>query len=461
MRCVEPESCDLARPIMAGVAPVLVVAAVVLGTVGIGAASMAMPVAVAVAAGGVVVVMVLWRRPRVALVVWLLSVAMLPVWIGVSWSAYIPIQSVIAIAAIIANIGNGEFRINKFDLYFGTFMVIALAAVMLAGSNQGIWTEFVVLWGLSYLVARVLISSTAIPFAINTVAIIFAVVGGLALIELLLTWHPYVEWNVASLEYEAWGEIQTRAGLDRSEWAFGHSIALGGSVALSIPFILGSSFGRSLKVLMLALAFAGIIASASRAALIAGVFTLLLCSLAYFAMRSARVTIFVIATGAAIFVPDYLNKFALGVTDEEQHSANYRGQLYQTLIGELPSFGKSDIVTFTSSGVRIARLESVDSSFLYVGLNFGWVIVAMLLIPLALSAIRLMVGTASMAEVAVLGQIPLLATVALITQYQSFLFFVAGFAVQLAFAAKTAGVVRLAPAATTRERHPSERTAVS
>jgi hypothetical protein len=220
--------------------------------------------------------------------------------------------------------------------------------------------------------------------------------------------------------------------MDRSEWAFGHSLALGGSLALAIPFILGSTFGRSTKAVMLALTLAGIVATLSRASLIASIVTLLLCSIAYFAKPTVRITMAVITCAAVALIPERLNTFALGVTSEEQQSTAYRSYLYQTVPSELPRFGKSDLLTFTSSGVQFGRFPSIDSAFLWIAVNFGWIILAILLIPLAFMAVRLIAGTASIAEVALLGQLPMLATTALITQWQGFLFFVAGFAVQMA-----------------------------
>jgi hypothetical protein len=404
--------------------------------------------------------MVMWRRPRVALVAWLLSLTMLPSWLGVDIFADVPIQSLIAIAAIIAIVGSMGFKPNKFDFYFCTFLVISLAAVLLAGSSQAIWGQFALQWAPSYLVARVVISATGIRFAVRAVAVVFALVGGLALIELLFTWHPYAAFMADAPQHQKFnesfqkfdesfgmqrgaGDIQTRAGVDRSEWAFGHSLALGGALALAVPFILGSTFGRLLKALMLALALAGIVATASRAALIAAVVTLILYNLAYFAKPGVRVTMAVITCAGVALIPDQLNSFALGVTSEEQESAAYRSYLYQTLPSELPAVGKADFVTFTSSGVQIGRFPSIDGAFLWIGVSFGWVIVALLLIPFAVMAVRLIAAKASIAEVALLGQLPMLATVALITQWQGFLFFVAGFAVQMAVTTTTRPGVRI------------------
>ncbi|GCE36404.1 hypothetical protein Rhow_001770 [Rhodococcus wratislaviensis] len=402
----------------------------------IGVACMFTPLLAISAAGFVAVLSILWGRPRLALVAWLLSVAMIPCWIGLSMFAYVPIQSLVAMMAIAAMTGKGYFERTGFDVYVVLFLVLSLVAVVLAGSNQGIWMEFALQWALSYFVARWLISATGIPFAVNATAIIFSVVGGLAVLELLLLWHPYQGWNMNNLEFATWGEIQQRGGRDRSEWAFGHSIALGGSLALALPFIFKTSYGCIWKTAMLLLMFSGILVSASRSALIAGIFALSLCAIFYVKNVYGRFTLLAMFSGILILTLSVFQEFTRGDTTEEHDSAFYRNEIYQTLPDDFSLFGKSSIVTFSSAGVRVGQFESIDSSFLYIGVNFGWLIVMMLTVPLVLCGYRLIAGRSSIAEVSLLGQIPLLATVALITQYQSLLFFVVGFAVQIAIASK-------------------------
>ena len=383
--------------------------------------------AVAAAAAGLLVA-ALWRRPRLALVTWLVSVAMVPHWIGFSAIFFVPVQSAIALLAIVAIGGSMGFKLSAFDVYFAAIIGIAVVVVLLGGGSQQFSVDLILQWVLPYVMARVVVPATGVHFALNAVAIIFAIVGGLAVIEFLLSWHPYVGWTTNSLLYKNWGSIQIRGGLDRSEWAFGHSIALGGSLALAIPFVVTSTFGRSWKVLMLIVIFAGTVSTLSRGAIIAALFTLLLCSLIY--GRHSLRAVLVITTCVALAVfPDRLREFAYGGTSETQLSAGHRGDLYSTLLPILSPFGRSDDLALT-------RYLSVDSAFLYIGIYFGWVMAVMLLIPLAVVAIRLISGKASGLEAGLLGHLPLLLTVALITQYQSFLFFVAGFAALLATTGK-------------------------
>jgi len=381
------------------------------------------------AAAAALLVAALWRRPRLALVTWLLSVAMVPHWIGVTAIFFVPVQSAIALLAIIAIGGSMGFKFSAFDVYFATIIAIAVVVVLLGGGSQQFWVDLILQWVFPYVMARVVVPAAGVHFAMNAVAIIFAIVGGLAIIEFLLSWHPYVGWTANSQQYRNWGSIQIRGGLDRSEWAFGHSIALGGSLALAIPFVLASTFGRFLKVLMLIAIFAGTALTLSRGAMIAALFTLLLCSLIY-SRHSLRAALVVTTCVALTAFPDQLRGFAYGGTSETQLSAGHRGSLYSTLLPILSPFGRSDDLALT-------RYISVDSAFLYIGIYFGWVMAIMLIIPLAVVAIRLISGKATGVEAGLLGHLPLLLTVALITQYQSFLFFVAGCAVQLATTGNT------------------------
>ena len=425
--------------------------------IAIGVGSVAAPLFVSVAAGGCVLVAVLWGRPRVALTAWILSIAMLPCWIGVSLAVYVvPIHSFIAFIAIIVTIGKWWYKPTKWDVYFGMFLLISLVAVVFGGSSRGLWAALVFECGLSFLVARVLISGAGTAFAINTVAVIFSLVGGFALLELLLAWHPFVGWpKMNNLQYLIWANfIQTREGSDRSAWAFGHPIALGGALALSIPFVLRSTYARTVKAVMLVFVFSGILASASRAALTTALFTLALCGISAVRTSAARAATFVLASSVAVFVLPYLRIFAAGETTEERVSANYRSHIYAMYLHEIPLFGKSAMVLAPGviSGAAEPeaghpRRSSIDSTLLGLGLNFGWIVVAMLIIPLTLSVLRIITGRASIAEISVVGQVPLLAFAPLVTQWESFFFFVFGFALQMAIEAKARDPAQVSSAA--------------
>jgi len=112
-------------------------------------------------------------------------------------------------------------------------------------------------------------------------------------------------------------------------------------LAFAIPFVLASTFGRFLKVLMLIAIFAGTALTLSRGAIIAALFTLLLCSLIY-GRHSLRAAAVITTCVALTAFPDQLRGFAYGGTSETQLSAGHRGRLYSTLLPILSPFGRSD-----------------------------------------------------------------------------------------------------------------------
>jgi hypothetical protein len=370
-----------------------------------------------------------WGRPRVALTLWLLSLTMVPIWISVHFLANVPFHCVVAVVAAAATVNRTRITVTVFEAYLGLFFAVSFLAVLFGDASDALWAQMLVRWGIPFLAARILVSATGIRFATDLVAFIFALVGLLAVAELIFVWHPFVEWNFPTPEFATWHVIQARGGSDRSEWAFGHSIALGASLALSIPFIMMSSHRRSIKTIFLLLVFAGIVATASRASLLAAVLTVAIC-LSYFGReRSVRTMVLAYTLAAAVIVVPYiapvLQAYAVGNSGEEQVSAGYRDSLYSTYLTEIEWFGRSPAY-YTVGGTG----PSIDSAVLRIGLAFGWVVLILVLIPVVLSTCRVIAGRASTGEMAIVGQIPLFATVALITQYESMVFIVAGIAAQ-------------------------------
>ncbi|MDX1888202.1 O-antigen ligase family protein [Mycolicibacterium sp. 050158] len=395
---------------------------------------------------GGAVMLVCWGRPRLAFCVWLTSVTMVPIWISVHVLANVPIHCVVAVMAVAATIGRSNVKFSVFDAYFIAFLTVAMLAVYLDNSNAALWAQMVVRWAIPFLAIRVLVSCTGMKFAVDAVAVAFALVGAFAVVEFVMAWHPFVNWNYYTPEFAAWHPIQTRGGLDRSEWAFGHSIALGGSLALSIPFILRSSFSRAWRALFLVFVVAGIVTTASRGSLIAAGLTGAICLIYASKQPAVRSTMVVLVLVSAMIVgpliAPILQTWALGSSNEEQGSANYRNDLYSTYLPAIQWFGRSP--SYHTDG---SEAQSIDSAILRIGLEFGWLVLALALAPLVVVLVRVVLGRASTAEIGLLGQVPLFATVALITQYESIVFMVAGLAVQSAVVQRNKHVPAAAPMA--------------
>ncbi|MUL76169.1 hypothetical protein [Mycolicibacterium sp. CBMA 226] len=335
-------------------------------------------------------------------------------------------------------IGGHRIEFKIFDGYL--ILIMSVAALAVDSVNQGMLAEMVVRWLIPYFAIRILAPAAGIRFTIDAISIILAIVGGLAVIEFFFSWHPFVNWSVGwnakSIEFQTWHQIQTRAGSDRSTWAFGHAIALGGSLSLSIPLIARATFRNAWKVTMFVAVGAGIITSGSRSALLAAALTGGL-TIAYTARELAnRILAMLIAAATALLIgPQVLPVFqewAAGASTEEQGSAYFRSYLYELYLPKIQWFGRSpDFFNGT------ALTDSIDSALLYIGVNWGWIITGIIVFPLLVVVMRVAAGRASAPEIALAGQIPLFLTVALLTQYESLIFIFAGLAVQFTKTTKT------------------------
>lgn len=378
--------------------------------------------------------------PRSALIIWLLSITMVPIWISVHVLATVPIYCMVAVIIVVfaVTFGSHHIEFSAFDAYL--IAILGVASLAMDDVNRGVLAEMAVRWVLPYFVIRILAAAAGLQFTVDALSVLLAVVGGLAVIELFFAWHPFVnwsvDWNAKSPEFETWHLIQSRGGTDRSTWAFGHSIALGGSLVLAIPFIAHASFRIPWKVLMFIAVGCGIITTGSRGAMLAAALTGCL-TMAYLAREQASRTVAVLVAAAATFlvgphVMPIIEEWAAGSSTEEQVSATYRSYLYETYLPIIKWFGRCpDFFPGNTS------LDSVDSAVLYLGVTWGWIITAMIVLPLFVVVARVVAGRGSVPEIALVGQIPLFLTVGLITQYQSMIFIVVGLAVQFIKAEKT------------------------
>lgn len=364
----------------------------------------------------------------------------MPIWIGVDFVATVPVQCLVAVFAVLAAVVSGApVRITKFDAYFLAFLAVALAAMLLRDSIWAEWAKFVIRWGIPLLAARVLVPAAGVRFVTNAIAMVFGLVGGLALLELLLVWHPFTAWPGTTVEYGLWNQIQAREGRDRSEWAFGHSIALGASLALSIPFILTSSYKTLLKLVFLIFVAGGILATASRGAVLAAGLTGALFVLQLMKSYAARILAIALTSLFALTSVSAASALFEGwalSSAELQSSLDYRFATYLAYWREVQWFGPSPM---------IGQPGSTDSAVLTIGLNFGWIVVLIILLPILISATRIVVGSASAAEIAIVGQLPLLVSVAFITQYELIFFFIAGIAAQSVIADRQKRINRSSP----------------
>lgn len=392
-------------------------------------------------AGGSLLFLAMWGQPRRAFVIWLLSMTMIPPWVSLHILVAVPFHCLIAVVAVGATIFHVSVTISKLDLYFGLFISICFGVLASNGVDAHSLVLIAVNWVIPYLAARVLVAGTGTRFAVNAVAITFSLVGALAIVERALDWHPFVGWDFGSATaFQLWQGIQLRSGAPRSEWAFGHSIALGGSLALAIPFVARSSHSARVKTLMFILIGGGVFAAASRGATVAAILTAAICIVNAKKLSDARALSFVLSgVGLVValnFLLPALETLLIGTDYGDRSSALYRNEIYSTFLPRIEFFAPYDAY---APGENVE--SSIDSAVLDIGLRFGWLVLFLAAFPLLVAAIRVLAGSATLGEIALVGQLPVFATAAFITQYQNWIFIVAGIsATMLATAARTAKV---------------------
>ncbi|MFE4950625.1 hypothetical protein ACFQ9V_11030 [Leifsonia sp. NPDC056665] len=405
-------------------------------------------VGVAVAVLGFVV---LRRYPKLAVVAWILSICFVPIWlgfgIGFNGNYYIPPATAAALLVVVALLPTPRFRLSWLDGLMT--LVVVCAACSLFTGNAGIAFSSVILV-VTYFLAGYAVGRIA-PLRVDplwvhgAIAVCFTGVALLTIVEGLTHFNPFVLIKANNSLYAAWGSIQSRGGVPRAEGAFGHSIALGASLALAIPITLASPFRLWMRIGMSFLMLLATVFTYSRIGMICAVLGVLLSVLFMrdAISRRARIAIVaIVAIAGAVLFPAIITVFD-DAGAEATDSANYRGDLL-SLFGTMNPIGVATSAEKNSAGVLyFGNFHSIDSQLILTGLTNGLIVLAAVVVALLLGILLVLRGKATAATIALVAQIPALATVALITQYSIFVWFVVGLAAttQLAPHALRAGVL--------------------
>lgn len=380
----------------------------------------------------------LHRAPRTAFVGWLAAVCGVPVWLGltfvVEWEPHVA-ASVGLVACLLPGVLAGrsavEGRLTVADGLLVIFLATALVGVVAGRSSISDVFLLVVQWTGAFLAGRVIGHRVPVHWVYGAVAAALTVVAVIALAEFATGWNPFVAIPGSGNLYDDWSPIQERGGRARAEAAFGHSIALGASLALAVPLALASRFRAGLRLVMVVLLVAASAVTFSRIGLLTAIGGVALSVLFVRSAISARLRWSVLgglAVAAAVLSSLITDTFdAAG--DEATASADYRVDLL-ALLPTMRPFGLAESLYESPTGQRtFAGFDSIDSAVLLVGLDYGWVPMVVVVVLLAGSLWCLVSGRATAPTIAVVAQIPALLTVALITQYSTLLWFVAGLAV--------------------------------
>lgn len=371
------------------------------------------------------------KHPRAALVVWLGCIILVPVWPEIRIGASLQALSVLAVCLLPAVLTHWRGKLRAGDWLMVAFAATSTVAWLGFQAPQFAWVAVFTQWIAAYLIGRSLGPAAGREWVTKAVAIAGMVVGLWAVAEFIFSWHVFEAWFV-ELDKAGWHNVQIRGTFARSEGAFGHSIAMGGFLALCAPFVIANKTTMPRRIVMLVIVAGGVLATFSRGAII-GVALAIVLSLIFLAgsaiSKGARLgLVFLSIVAAVVIVPWTLSLFD-SVSSDLTVSSDYREDLALSFLGDLHMLGIGDGIQFLDGRQFYRQFTSIDNAYALMGLQLGWLPVAILVLGVIGVVIRLFRRQGGPADIAVLSQAVVLATVALITQYGLAVFFVAGLAV--------------------------------
>jgi hypothetical protein len=389
--------------------------------------------------------LVMSRAPRLAFAGWIGTLCSVPVWVGVSVKVDLEAHvaaSVGLVASLLPVLVRGSrFAVARLTWGDGLFVLFVLTSLVPVVSGRVTFSDtFVVAvqWGAAFLAGRLIGYRVRLSWVYGAVAVAFTVVAGLAVVEFLTGWNPFLHIPGDAALRAVWAVVQDRGGRSRAEGAFGHSIALGACLALAVPIALAAPFRTGARLAMVVLMLAASVVTFSRIGLVTAVAGAVLAVL--FLHRELPRRLRIAATAGLVVVgagfASLVSQVFAAAGTEATNSADYRLELLR-LVPSLQPFGWASTAYQLATGQVIfanvpssdGLLHSIDNALLLVGLSYGWVPMAVVVLGLLVAVGCLFSGRVTAPTIALVAQIPAFATVALITQYSTFTWFVAGLAV--------------------------------
>jgi len=381
--------------------------------------------------------MLMRRSPSIAFAGMCVVIAFFPVWWAVTYGTDWRPPLVFGSVLLASLIGRLPRRYTLADLGVAIFFAAGLLPVVAGGASISTVFILVTEWVLGFLIGRFVFGLVGPERIYQTMVVVFAVAAGFGIFEFVADFHLWRILGPNNRLYHLWAQIQYRAGLPRSEGAFGHSIAFGCSMALAIPMVYATRFKPWLKVVLTGVLSAAVLVSFSRAAMLAAAIGLLVIAVrgATGVDRASRGAAWLSLGLGALGVVPIIFQVLEQAGSEASGSASYRGQLYD-LVAVMKIVGRTGAAQTSLTGERsVGGFRSIDSQIVLTGLSYGWLMMAIGLLLLAIAVVLVLIGRSSPAMVAVVAQLPALASVALITQYGTLFWIVVG----LAVAARAAG----------------------
>lgn len=376
------------------------------------------------------------RSPRLGLVCFLATVAFVPIWIGATLVLYVPAVTAVGAWLMIAMAIRGLPRWTLADLFVLFIFGTALLTPLVAPYSLTAVFDVLTYWVVGYGAGRLVMTQMNPQDVYRSMTIVFVPVAVLSLVEFFFGWHGLAQFGPPNQLHQFWGTIQLRGGLVRSEGAFGHSIALAVSLAMVAVTTVEARGPRAWRVAAVAIMVAGIAVTLSRLGLICAVLGLVGCVMLLRSREARQVRVplsVVLGVGAIVLVP-LASAVLSRAGSEATESSSYRGALLSN-VSHITWLGVTDAMQRSAYGrVFYGGFRSIDSELLLMGMLYGWFVLGLLLAVLVILATTGLRGRATAPTIAIVAHVPALATVALITQYHLFFWFVLGLAV-----ASTAG----------------------
>lgn len=379
-------------------------------------------------------VITLRRTPRLAVGMWIAVVCFVPVWAGIQVHIFLEPQVLVGVVVLVALFPLRRalpVPLTGADLVLFAFIVAALVPVVLGASTIAAVFTLLVKWGGALLLGRLVGHRLPLQWIYGAVTVAFTAVAVFALVEWATGWNPFLDVPGSAAMRAGWAVVQVRGGVPRAEGAFGHSIALGGSLAVAVPMALAAPFRPAVRAVAVLLMTAACAVTFSRIGLATAVLGVLLSLVFLRNGLPVRLRLMVaggMAVVSAVVLPMLNGVFAVAGS-EASNSAAYRMDLLGLLsqvqpLGISPSFHRT-----VTGDAFFGAYHSIDSALVLIGVTYGWIPLVILLCGALLAVGTMLRGQAAAPVIAVVAQLPAFATVAMITQYAAWAWFVAGLAI--------------------------------
>lgn len=376
------------------------------------------------------VVLVLRQMPRAAFVVWACVLFFVPLWVGVNIGFYWAAITLLTALLIVVNWSIVPLRAA--DAWVAVFIIVTVGLYAFGSVDLASLVAALLEWVIPYIWGRVVLARVGTAWVTSTIAIVAVVAAALAVVEFFTSFNPFVLVPGSGVIYDTWSPLQERGGVLRAEGAFGHSIALGAALAMSSAFVVATKWRLLPKISGVVIIAVATVLTFSRVGLLTLVLTLVLSTFLIAGVSARfRATVAVAgAIGTAIVIPIIDTVFG-AAGEEAGGSADYRTDLL-VLLEQVQVFGNpGDWHSLVSGDYYLGYFaRSVDNALVLTLLRYGYVPTFLIMAAVVCAAwMALRLSTRSPAALAVVGQLPSLVVVALITQYSMFLWFCVGLAI--------------------------------